>query len=87
MDERFSAPVLGRQVNVGAGAKILGHVRIGDGAQIGANAVVLCDVPNGALAVGVPAKIIRNTEASIGGGSAQVKQAGDLDAINVVTRG
>ncbi len=51
------APVLGRGVNVGAGAKILGAVRIGDGASIGANAVVLRDVPAGALAVGVPAVV------------------------------
>jgi serine O-acetyltransferase len=46
-------------VNVGAGAKILGAVTIGDDAVIGANAVVLEDVPPGALAVGVPAKIVR----------------------------
>lgn len=40
-----------------AGAKVLGEVTIGDGAVIGANAVVLSDVPANALAVGVPAKI------------------------------
>jgi serine O-acetyltransferase len=51
------APVIGNGVDIGAGAKILGHVRIGDGAVIGANAVVLCDVPPGALAVGIPARI------------------------------
>lgn len=51
------APVIGNGVDIGAGAKILGPVRIGDGAVIGANAVVLCDVPAGALAVGVPAVI------------------------------
>jgi serine O-acetyltransferase len=44
-------------VDIGAGAKILGPVHIGAGATIGANAVVLCDVPAGALAVGVPAVI------------------------------
>jgi serine O-acetyltransferase len=52
------APVLGNRVDVGAGAKILGGVHIGDDAVIGANAVVLCDVPAGALAVGVPARIV-----------------------------
>ena len=59
------APVLGHRVNVGAGAKILGAVKIGDGAAIGANAVVLTDVPGGAAAVGVPARIIVPAAASI----------------------
>jgi len=58
LDRPFEAPTLGRRVNVGAGAKILGAVTIGDGASIGANAVVLKDVPAGAVAVGVPAKIL-----------------------------
>ncbi|WP_415838086.1 hypothetical protein [Polaromonas hydrogenivorans] len=49
---------MGNRVNVGAGAKILGGVHIGDDAAIGANAVVLCDVPAGAVAAGVPARII-----------------------------
>ncbi len=57
-DEPSAAPVLGNRVNVGAGAKIIGGVTVGDDAQIGANAVVLEDVPAGELAVGVPAKII-----------------------------
>lgn len=52
------APVLERDVYVGAGAKILGPVTIGAGARIGANAVVLEDVPAGCTAVGVPARII-----------------------------
>jgi len=50
-------PTLGDNVVVGAGAKILGPVWIGSGAQIGANAVVIHDVPAGAIAVGVPAQI------------------------------
>ena len=58
VDRPFDAPRLGVGVNVGAGAKILGGVAIGDGAQIGANAVVCTDVPTGALAVGVPARVI-----------------------------
>ena len=58
IEKPFDAPVLGRGVNVGAGAKILGNVRIGDGAAIGANAVVLTDVPAHAAAVGIPARII-----------------------------
>jgi serine O-acetyltransferase len=54
----FDAPILGRHVNVGAGAKILGRVLIGDNACVGANAVVLCDVPADATAVGIPAKLV-----------------------------
>ena len=50
-------PRIGNDVNIGAGARILGPVHIGDGAVIGANAVVLTDVPAGALAVGVPATV------------------------------
>lgn len=51
-------PVLGDGVYVGAGAKILGGVKIGNNARIGANTVVLCDVPDGATAVGIPARIL-----------------------------
>lgn len=50
-------PTLGDGVVVGAGAKVLGPVWVGDGAQIGANAVVVHDVPARAIAVGVPARI------------------------------
>ena len=62
------APTLGRGVYVGAGAKILGRLRIGDGAKIGANAVVLADVPAGATAVGVPARLVAaRADAAISG--------------------
>jgi serine O-acetyltransferase len=57
LDAPLEAPKIGNRVNIGAGAKILGGITIGDDAVIGANAVVLIDVPAGALAVGVPAKI------------------------------
>jgi serine O-acetyltransferase len=50
-------PQLGDRVSVGAGAAILGSVTIGDDAIIGALSVVLEDVPAGALAVGIPAKV------------------------------
>ncbi|MDD6796338.1 MAG: serine O-acetyltransferase [Clostridiaceae bacterium] len=54
-------PTLGNNVVVGAGAKVLGPINIGNDAKIGANSVVLKDVPAGATAVGIPAKnIIRN---------------------------
>jgi serine O-acetyltransferase len=58
LDRPFDAPRLGNRVNVGAGAKVLGAVSVGDDAQIGANAVVRSDVPAGALAAGVPARIV-----------------------------
>src|ERR1700722_5450964 len=51
------APVIGNNVDIGAGAKLLGPIRIGDNVLIGANAVVLCDVPDNSLAVGVPAVV------------------------------
>ncbi len=57
LERPFDAPHLGKRVNVGAGAKILGAVNVGDDAQIGANAVVLSDVPPGATAVGIPARV------------------------------
>ena len=59
LDRLHDAPILGKQVNIGAGAKILGRVTLGDGCNIGANAVVLSDVPAGATAVGIPARIIQ----------------------------
>jgi serine O-acetyltransferase len=65
LESPLDAPVLGRGVNVGAGAKILGNVTIGDDAVIGANAVVLIDVPAGALAVGVPAKITMRNRSTV----------------------
>lgn len=49
-------------VLIGAGAKVLGPVRLGESARIGANAVVLIDVPAGALAAGVPASIVRRVD-------------------------
>lgn len=53
--EEPCAPVFGNNVDIGTGAKILGNIRIGNNVVIGANAVVLIDVPDNSLAVGVPA--------------------------------
>jgi len=50
-------PTVGRKVVIGAGAKVLGAITIGDGARIGANAVVVRDVPPGAIAIGIPARV------------------------------
>jgi serine O-acetyltransferase len=51
------APVIGDNVDIGTGAKLLGPIRIGNNVLVGANAVVLCDVPDNSVAVGVPAVI------------------------------
>jgi serine O-acetyltransferase len=51
-------PTLARGVVIGAGAKILGPILVGDGAKIGCNAVVVRDVPPGATAVGIPARVV-----------------------------
>lgn len=50
-------PIIGNDVLIGAGAKVIGRVRVGDHVKIGANAVVLRDVPAYSLAVGVPATV------------------------------
>jgi serine O-acetyltransferase len=51
-------PTLGNGVVLGAGAKVLGPIKVGDGARVGSNAVVVKDVPPGATAIGIPARII-----------------------------
>src|SRR6267378_6036059 len=55
--EEKRAPIIGNCVDVGSGAKLLGPITIGNSVLIGANAVVLCDVPDNSVAVGVPAAI------------------------------
>ena len=55
--EEKIAPVIGDSVDIGAGAKLLGPIRIGNNVLIGANAVVLCDVPDDSVAAGVPAQV------------------------------
>ena len=58
-DAHGDVPKLGGHVDVGAGAKLIGGITIGNHAVIGANSVVTSDVPAGATAVGVPARIVR----------------------------
>ncbi|WP_366146655.1 serine O-acetyltransferase [uncultured Pseudokineococcus sp.] len=57
-------PTLGDGVTVGAGARILGAISVGDGAQVGANAVVVRDVPAGAVVVGVPGRVVERAPAA-----------------------
>jgi len=52
------SPVIGSRVDIGAGAKILGPINIGDDVHIGANAVVIRDVPSRSIAVGIPARVL-----------------------------
>lgn len=65
------APTLGDDVLIGAGAKIIGPRRLGDGARIGANAVVTCDVPAFHTAMGIPARCAprKSSQASQAAGS------------------
>ncbi|MEJ2677474.1 MAG: serine O-acetyltransferase [Gemmatimonadota bacterium] len=56
-------PTLDNGVLVGAGAKILGPIRVGAGARVGANSVVIADVPSGRTVVGIPGKVVHVREA------------------------
>lgn len=60
------APVIGNNVDIGAGAKVLGAISVGDNVLIGANAVVVRDVPANSIAVGVPA-VVRPRRTPAGG--------------------
>ncbi len=63
--EEPGAPVIGNNVDIGAGAKVLGKIRIGNNVLIGANAVVLSDVPDNSIAVGVPAIIKARSQSRV----------------------
>jgi serine O-acetyltransferase len=54
----FGAPTIGDRVQIGAGAKILGRITVGNDAIVGANAVVIRDVPDNAIVGGVPARTL-----------------------------
>ena len=54
----FQGPIIGRRARIGTGARVLGPIDIGEGAVVGANAVVVRDVPAGATVVGVPARVV-----------------------------
>ena len=58
LDALGDAPTLEADVQLGAGAVVLGPIRLGRGCTVGANAVVLDDLPSGAVAVGVPARAL-----------------------------
>src|SRR5690606_20359211 len=75
-------PTLGRDVVVGAGAKVLGGFTVGDGARIGSNAVVTPPVPAGATAVGTPARIIPAAAAAAAGEAAAAPAAPPREAFS-----
>lgn len=62
--DRRKSPLLGSDIFIGAGAKIIGSVTVGDGSRIGANAVVVKDVPPHCTVVGIPAQIVRQRSAT-----------------------
>jgi serine O-acetyltransferase len=59
------APKVGRDVNIGAGAVVLGNITVGDGATIGANSVVTHDVRSGAVVVGAPAREVERVQEGV----------------------
>ena len=59
MEKKKRHPTIGNNVVIGAGAKVLGNVMVGEGARIGAGSVVVKDVPEAAVVVGVPARLMR----------------------------
>ena len=57
--KKYEVPIIGDNVQISTGSKILGPIKIGNNVIIGANSVVLIDVPDNCLVVGVPGKIIK----------------------------
>jgi serine O-acetyltransferase len=75
--EIWEVPVIEDFVHIGVGAKVLGPIRVGRGAIVGANAVVLHDVPPGAVVGGIPAKILRMRNPATALSAAQEEALGD----------
>ena len=59
VDRPHDIPTIGNRVDIGCGACILGGITVGDDCKIGANAVVITDIPPGSTAVGIPARVVR----------------------------
>lgn len=79
--EIWEVPVIEDDVIIGVGAKVLGPVRVGRGAVIGANAVVLVDVPAGAVVGGIPARVLR-PGGSAPASAAERREAADTGALS-----
>ena len=80
------APTIGNDVFIGAGAKILGPVKIGDRARIAANSLVISDVPPDATAIGVPARILRYTGRPVGDVSGDSSAQAGFKAVDAQAR-
>jgi serine O-acetyltransferase len=72
------SPKIGSRVDIGAGAKILGSITVGDDTVIGVNAVVLRDVPPNSIAIGVPARIAPRRPANGARGADNIRQLSQL---------
>lgn len=79
--DRAGAPTIGSDVHIGAGAKILGPVKVGDGARIAANSLVVSDIPPGVTAVGVPARPMRFSGPRMSTGAERPQEADERAAI------
>lgn len=66
MGGKEGVPIIGNYVRIGTGARILGPVRIGDFAVVGANSVVVRDVPAGTVVFGIPARVVRTLSEPVG---------------------
>ncbi len=76
MRNEWAFPEVGDNVFIGAGARVLGGIKVGNDAVIGANAVVIKDVPVGVTVVGVPAKIVQKRKTKIQSASSLVTNNG-----------
>ncbi len=76
-------PTLGNGVVIGAGAKVLGPLQVGENARIGSNAVVVKDVPAGATVVGIPGRIVAKADAEVSAERQQLAQKFGFDAYAV----
>lgn len=83
MRNTWAFPRIGNNVFIGAGARILGDIEIGDGAVIGANAVVIDNVPAGATVVGIPARVIKINGQRVEGTQHERIPGEDLETISL----
>lgn len=76
-------PTIGKNVTIGAGAKVLGPFSVGDNSKIAANAVVLSEVPSDSTCVGVPAHVVKLGNKRVAHAAPWLKPVADLDQIHI----